>query len=63
MGLLLIGFLLDGDLRWLAGIVIQALHPENSNMMIPNVYLDWISVSALQNHLPMPSLRGAAGRS
>jgi len=25
---------------------------ENSSMMIPNVYLDWISVSAIQNHLP-----------
>jgi hypothetical protein len=43
--------------HWFAGIIttgadrftrVSAI--ENSSMIIPNVYLDWISVSAIQNH-------------
>jgi hypothetical protein len=44
---------------WFAGIVTTGADPltpvsaiENSSMITPNVYLDWISVSAIQNHLP-----------
>src|SRR5262249_44429098 len=43
---------------WLAGIVATGAAPltpvsamENSSIMIPNVYLDWMSASAIQNHL------------
>src|SRR6516165_3592617 len=43
---------------WLAGIVTTGAAPltpvsaiENSSIMIPNVYLDWMSASAIQNHL------------
>jgi len=44
---------------WFAGMVTTGadrLTPvslvENNRMMIPNVYFAWISVSAIQNHLP-----------
>ena len=43
---------------WFAGIVTTGAAPltpvsaiENSSMIIPNVYFDWMSVSAIQNHL------------
>jgi hypothetical protein len=49
--------LYDGS-HWLAGMVTTGADPltpvsaiENSSMIIPNVYLDWTSVSAIQNHL------------
>src|SRR6516164_6354084 len=52
-------FCKENDSHWFAGIVTTGAAPrtpvsaiENSSMMIPNVYLDWISVSAIQNHLP-----------
>ena len=51
-------FLLAQGTYWFAGIVTMGPDPltpvsaiENSSMMIPNVYLDWMSVSAIQNHL------------
>src|SRR3984893_12741184 len=47
------------DPHWLAGMVTTGAAPftpvsaiENSSMMTANVYLDWMSVSAIQNHFP-----------
>src|SRR5271155_3248274 len=58
MGLVRICFLLSDDLHWLAGMVTTGADPftpvsaiENSSMMIANVFLDWMSVPAIQNHL------------
>src|SRR6516162_4569366 len=52
------GFCRENDNHWFAGIVTTGVDPlvpvsaiENSSITIPNVYLDWMSVSAIQNHL------------
>ena len=59
--------LLEDNTHWLAGIVTTGADPftpvsaiENSSIMMPNVYLDWISVFAIQNHL-LVVLRGNIG--
>src|ERR1700719_2394052 len=47
----------DEDSHWLAGMVTTGPDPvtpvsaiENSSMMMPKVYFDWMSVAAIQNH-------------
>ena len=42
---------------WFAGMVTTGADPvtpvsaiENSSMMMPKVYFDWMSVAAIQNH-------------